>query len=100
MATGINDISGGRSPASIRATRHEGSSESREAITAPAEPPPTTMKSNVSGMLCLYVSINEGFLGLPLKMVAILPVLSRRKASEEAPRLKLFALHGGWNCRA
>src|SRR5260221_9551962 len=46
-ATGMLDISGGRSPASIRATRQEGSSERREAITAPAEPPPTMMKSNV-----------------------------------------------------
>src|SRR4051794_11758381 len=51
QATGIDDISGGRSPASISATRQAGSSDSRAAITAPAEPPPTTTKSNVSGML-------------------------------------------------
>src|SRR5215510_16018420 len=44
-ATGIDDTAGGRSPASISATRHDGSSERRVAITAPAEPPPTTMKS-------------------------------------------------------
>src|SRR5712671_685088 len=50
QATGINDTSGGRSPASISATRHDGSSERREAITAPAEPPPTTTKSKSSGM--------------------------------------------------
>ena len=48
-ATGIVDSSGGRSPASIRATRQDGSSERRDAMTAPADPPPTTMKSNVSG---------------------------------------------------
>src|SRR5215475_16025920 len=50
-ATGIDDISGGRSPASIKATRQDGSSERRDAITAPAEPPPTTTKSNVPDML-------------------------------------------------
>src|SRR5215469_16973270 len=47
-AIGSAEISGGRSPASIRATRHDGSSERRDAMTAPAEPPPTTMKSNFS----------------------------------------------------
>src|SRR5712691_12262398 len=47
-AIGSEDISGGRSPASINATLHWGSSERREAITAPAEPPPTTIKSNSS----------------------------------------------------
>src|SRR5580704_5397724 len=41
----------GRSPASIKATRQEGSSERRDAITAPAEPPPITTKSNVPDML-------------------------------------------------
>src|SRR5215831_3749726 len=51
QASGIDDTSGGRSPASISATRQVGSSDSRAAITAPAEPPPTTTKSNVSGML-------------------------------------------------
>src|SRR6266498_659624 len=50
-AIGSADISGGRSPASISATRHSGSSDRREAITAPAEPPPTTIKSNSSDML-------------------------------------------------
>src|SRR6266567_4105486 len=47
-AIGSEDISGGRSPASISATLHWGSSDRREAITAPAEPPPTTIKSNAS----------------------------------------------------
>src|SRR6266436_827108 len=42
-AIGSDDISGGRSPASINATLHWGSSDRREAITAPAEPPPTTI---------------------------------------------------------
>ena len=51
QASGIDDTSGGRSPASISATRQVESSDSRAAITAPAEPPPTTTKSNVSGML-------------------------------------------------
>src|SRR5260221_5212921 len=50
-ATGMLETSGGRSPASIRATRQEGSSERRDAITAPAEPPPTIMKSNVVDIL-------------------------------------------------
>src|SRR5262245_1781989 len=50
-ATGIDDTSGGRSPASIKATRQEGSSDRRDAITAPAEPPPITTKSNVPDML-------------------------------------------------
>src|SRR5215475_1586990 len=50
-ATGMPDTSGGRSPASIRATRQEGSSERRDAITAPAEPPPTITKSNVSDIM-------------------------------------------------
>src|SRR5262245_1846206 len=45
-AIGSAEISGGRWPASISATRHDGSSERRDAMTAPAEPPPTTMKSN------------------------------------------------------
>src|SRR5215467_2100133 len=49
-AIGSAAISGGRSPASISATRHAGSSDRREAITAPADPPPTTIKSNSSGM--------------------------------------------------
>src|SRR6266853_2176563 len=56
-AIGSDDISGGRSPASINATLHWGSSDRREAITAPAEPPPTTIKSNTSvispSRLCL-----------------------------------------------
>ena len=52
-AIGSAEISGGRSPASISATRQEGSSDNREAITAPADPPPTTMKSNVSDMVIL-----------------------------------------------
>src|SRR5438105_3592069 len=47
-ATGIDDTWGGRSPASISATRHDGSSERREAITAPADPPPTTTQSKKS----------------------------------------------------
>src|SRR5258708_14452673 len=45
QAIGIDDTSGGRSPASISATRHDGSSERRDAITAPADPPPTMLKS-------------------------------------------------------
>jgi hypothetical protein len=50
-ATGIDDTSGGRPPASINATRQFGSSERRDAITAPAEPPPTITKSKVSDMM-------------------------------------------------
>jgi hypothetical protein len=46
-AAGIRSISGGRSPASINATWQAASSERRAAITAPAEPLPTTMKSKV-----------------------------------------------------
>src|SRR5215813_11517244 len=49
-AIGIDDTAGGRSPASISATWHNGSSERREAITAPAEPPPTMTKSKCSAM--------------------------------------------------
>src|ERR1700674_4233456 len=49
-AIGSDDISGGRSPASISATRHDGSSLRRDATTAPADPPPTTTKSKFSGM--------------------------------------------------
>src|SRR5260370_40314058 len=49
---GMDDTSGGRSPASIRATGQEGASERRDAITAPAEPPPTTTtKSKVPDIL-------------------------------------------------
>src|SRR5207244_9275001 len=57
-AIGSDDISGGRSPASINATLHWGSSDRREAITAPAEPPPTTIKSNSSAISspCLYLT--------------------------------------------
>src|ERR1700730_9582992 len=50
QATGMDDTSGGLSPASIRATRQDGSSDRRDAITAPADPPPTTTKSNASGI--------------------------------------------------
>src|SRR5579862_8557769 len=49
-AIGNAEISGGRSPASISATRQFGSSDRREAMTAPADPPPTTIKSNSSAM--------------------------------------------------
>src|SRR4029453_12866798 len=49
-ATGIDDTAGGRAPAPISATWHDGSSERREAITAPAEPPPTMTKSKRSGI--------------------------------------------------
>src|SRR5271166_1272568 len=56
-ATGIRDISGGRSPASISATRHDGSSERRDAITAPAEPPPTTIKSKFSDMSSFFLRV-------------------------------------------
>src|SRR2546422_4822489 len=69
-ATGIEDTSGGRSPASISATRHEGSSERREAITAPAEPPPTMTKAKCSDMSCLLTVEDEAdmgrFLSIPL----------------------------------
>src|ERR1700677_3147679 len=54
VATGIDDTSDGRSPASIKATRQVGSSDSREAMTAPADPPPRTMKSKVSGNFPLF----------------------------------------------
>src|SRR5205085_10549211 len=50
QATGIDSRSGGLSPASMRATWQLGSSERRAAITAPAEPPPTTTKSKLSDM--------------------------------------------------
>src|SRR6266446_9422081 len=49
-AIGSEEISGGRSPASISATRQDESSERRDAMTAPADPPPTTTKSNSSDM--------------------------------------------------
>src|SRR5271169_4363968 len=49
-AIGSEEISGGRSPASISATLQEGSSDRRDAITAPADPPPTMTKSNSSDM--------------------------------------------------
>src|SRR5438094_1448411 len=52
-AIGSADISGGRSPASINATLHDGSSDRREATTAPAEPPPTMIKSNCSAIAFL-----------------------------------------------
>src|SRR5712691_10539671 len=52
-ASGIKDTAGGRSPASSSATRHAGSSERREAITAPAEPPPTMTKSKGSDIVWL-----------------------------------------------
>src|SRR5437867_9161647 len=52
-AIGSADISGGRSPASINATLQEGSSDRRDAITAPAEPPPTTIKSYSSDIASL-----------------------------------------------
>src|SRR6185295_1023835 len=54
-AIGRAEISGGRSPASISATRQLGSSDSRDAITAPADPPPTTIKSYSSDMALLPV---------------------------------------------
>jgi hypothetical protein len=49
-AIGSEEIAGGRSPASISATLQEGSSDRRDAITAPADPPPTMTKSNSSDM--------------------------------------------------
>src|SRR5947208_10242324 len=52
-AIGSDDISGGRSPASISATRQAGSSDRRDATTAPAEPPPTTTKSKSSDIFFL-----------------------------------------------
>src|SRR5215471_14458015 len=58
-AMGMDDISGGRSPASISATRQEGSSERRDAITAPAEPPPTTTKSNVADIMSSPVVLDR-----------------------------------------
>src|SRR5215472_18780687 len=64
-ATGIAATSGGGPPASIRATRHAGSSERRDAMTAPAEPPPTTTKSNVSGILALSQQLLFGTLVQP-----------------------------------
>ena len=45
QAAGMASCGGGRSPASSNATRQSGSSDSRAAITAPADPPPTTTKS-------------------------------------------------------
>src|SRR5262245_4422133 len=49
-AAGINSSIGGRPPASRSATRHDESSDNRAATTAPADPAPTTTKSNVSAM--------------------------------------------------
>jgi hypothetical protein len=49
-AAGIISSTGGRPPASSSATRQLGSSQRRAAITAPADPAPTTMKSKVSDM--------------------------------------------------
>src|SRR6266436_6498454 len=59
-AIGSEEISGGRSPASISDTRHDGSSERRDAITAPADPPPTTIKSNSSDMASPLCSMPLG----------------------------------------
>src|SRR5207244_2827798 len=63
QAIGMADTGGGRSPASIRATRHEGSSERREAITAPAEPPPTMTKSKCSDIALLPPGHNQVDMG-------------------------------------
>src|SRR5215469_4298000 len=54
-AIGRAETVGGRSPASISATRQFGSSDNREATTAPADPPPTTIKSYSSDMAHLPV---------------------------------------------
>src|SRR5947208_7162272 len=54
-AIGSAETSGGRSPASISATRQLGSSDNREAMTAPADPPPTTIKSYSSDIALLPV---------------------------------------------
>src|SRR6478736_3007379 len=49
-AAGIDSAAGGESPASTRATVADGSSDNLEAITAPADPPPTTTKSKTSAI--------------------------------------------------
>jgi hypothetical protein len=59
-AIGNAETSGGRSPASISATLHDGSSDRREAITAPADPPPTTIISNWSGIAVSPCSVRLG----------------------------------------
>src|SRR5262245_39369477 len=62
-AIGIEDTAGGRSPASINATRHDGSSERREAITAPAEPPSTMTKSKCSAIAYLPICEDAAAIG-------------------------------------
>jgi hypothetical protein len=56
-AAGISSSAGGRPPASRSNTRQVGSSERRAAITAPADPPPTTMKSKVPDMPTPFASL-------------------------------------------
>ena len=59
-AAGISSSAGGRSPASRSATRHVGSSDRRAAMTAPADPPPTTTKSK-----CLVMQMTPWFMRRP-----------------------------------
>src|SRR3954470_7503373 len=47
-AAGMDSSGGGGPPASTSATRTDGSSDNRAAITAPADPAPTTTTSNCS----------------------------------------------------
>src|SRR5262249_22395292 len=49
-AIGSADTSGGRSPASVSGTLHDGSSGKREAIQGPGQPPPTLINSNRSAI--------------------------------------------------
>src|SRR5215471_1525534 len=51
-AAGICSAGGGAPPASTSATVVAGSSDNREAITAPAEPAPMTTKSNCPAIAC------------------------------------------------
>src|SRR4029450_6693439 len=60
QADGISSAAGGRPPASIKATRTFGSSVSRDAITAPAEPAPTTTKSTLLATAGTYSRRPDG----------------------------------------
>src|ERR1051325_4359782 len=65
-AIGSAETSGGGSPASISATRQFGSSDNREAITAPADPPPITIKSYSLDMARLPVLCRQADWSQPL----------------------------------
>src|SRR5262249_60779308 len=94
---------GGRSLGSISATREDGSSERRDAMTTPAEPPPTTMKSNVfdkpfsAARWCPTGGFCREFVVLPVRVPSPPvsgqePVADIRKVSAwSSPALKITA---------